>query len=172
MLSENLKVHEGSLWFCIDFRKLNNRTIKDAYILPRVDETIDALLGSKYLSKLDLRSGYWQLEIKEEDRHRTAFSIGPLGFYECNRMAFGLTNEPATFQRLMETSMGEMNLKECLIFLDDILVFSYTFKEHFERLQNVFKRREKHNLKLKQSKFEFFMSEVKYLGHIVSRKWY
>ena len=104
---------DGSLRFCIDLRKLNNKTIKDAYNLPRVDETIDTLLGSKYFSKLDLRSGYWQVEIKEEDKHKTAFSLGPLGFYECNRMAFGLTNAPATFQRLMETCMGEMNLKEC-----------------------------------------------------------
>ena len=161
---------DGSLRFCIDLRKLNNRTIKDAYNLPRIDETIDTLLGSKYFSKLDLRSGYWQVEIKEEDKHKTAFSLGPLGFFECNRMAFGLTNAPATFQRLMETCMGEMNLKECLIFLDDILVFSSTFEEHLERLEGVFARLEKHNLKLKPSKCEFFKSEVKYLGHIVSEK--
>jgi hypothetical protein len=85
-------------------------------------------------------------------------------------MAFGLTNAPATFQRLMETCMGEMNLKECLIFLDDILIFSSTFEEHLERLEGVFARLEKHNLKLKPSKCEFFKSEVKYLGHIVSKK--
>ena len=99
-----------------------------------MDETRDTLLGSKYVfPKLALRSGYWQAEIKEKDKHKTAFPLGPLGFHECNRMAFGLTNAPATFQQLMKTCMGEMNLKECLIFLDDILVFSSTFEEQLER---------------------------------------
>ena len=114
---------DGSLRFCIDFRKLNSRTIRDAYNLPRIQDTIDSLTGSKYFSKLDLRSGYWQVEIEEEDKHLTAFTVGNMGFFECNRMAFGLTNAPATFQRLIERCMGELNLKECLIFLDDILVF-------------------------------------------------
>ena len=121
---------DGSLRFCIDFRKLNSRTVRDAYTLPRIDDTIDTLIGAKYFSKLDLRSGYWQMEMKEEDKEKTAFSVGNLGFFECNRMAFGLTNAPATFQRLMERCMGELNLRECLIFLDDILIFSNTFEEH------------------------------------------
>ena len=159
---------DGSLRFCLDLRKLNNKTIKDAYTLPRVDETMDTLIGSKYFSKLDLRTGYWQVEIKEQDKYKTAFSLGPLGFYECNRMAFGLTNAPATFQRLMENCMGELNLKECLIFLDDILIFSKTFENHLQSLERVFSNLHKHNLKLKPSKCEFFMTEVKYLGHIVS----
>ena len=115
---------DNSLRFCIDFRKLNSRTIPDAYSLPRIEETIDSLSGSKYFSKLDLRSGYWQVEIKEADKFKTAFSAGPLGFYECNRMAFGLTNAPATFQRLMECCMGEYHLRECLIYLDDIIVIN------------------------------------------------
>ena len=161
---------DGSLRFCIYLRKLNNRTIKDAYTLPRVNDSLDSLLGSKYFTKLDLRSGYWQVEIKEEDKHKTAFTVGPLGFYECNRMAFGLTNAPATFQRLMESCMGELHLKECLIFLDDILIFSKNVEEHIKRLEGVFQRLEKHNLKLKPSKCEFFMTEVKYLGHVVSEQ--
>lgn len=110
------------------------------------------------------------MEIKEEDTHKTAFSLGPLGFYECNRMAFGLINAPATFQRLMENCMEELNLKQCLLFLDDILVFSSTFEEHLERLEDVFKRLERHSLTLKPSKCDFFMSEVKYFGHVVSEK--
>ena len=124
---------DGSLRFCIYFRKLNSRTIRNAYMLPRIDSTMDTLIGAKYFSKLDLRSGYWQVEMSEKDKETTAFSIGNLGFYECNRMAFGLTNAPATFQRLMERCMGDLNLKECLIFLDDILIFSESFKEHIER---------------------------------------
>ena len=159
---------DGSLRFCIDFRKLNSRTIRDSYNLPRIDDTIDTLIGAKYFTKLDLRSGYWQVEVEESDKHKTAFTVGNLGFYECNRMAFGLTNAPATFQRLMERCMGEMNLKECLIFLDDILVFSSTFEEHLERLEAVFSRLKQHGLKLKPSKCEFFKNRVTYLGHVVS----
>ena len=159
---------DKSLRFCIDFRKLNNRTVKDAYSLPRIEETIDTLVGSKYFSKLDLRSGYWQVGVKEADKHKTAFSVGPLGFFECNRMAFGLTNAPATFQRLMERCMGELHLKECLIYLDDIIIFSKSFDEHLLRLENVFRQLEQHGLKLKGSKCEFFRTQVQYLGHIVS----
>ena len=160
---------DGSLRFCIDFRKLNSRTVRDAYTLPRIDDTIDTLIGSKYFSKLDLRSGYWQVEVKEEDKYKTAFTVGNMGFFECNRMAFGLTNAPATFQRLMERCMGELNLKECLIFLDDILIFSETFEEHLERINAVFTRLQQSGLKLKPSKCEFFKTNVKYLGHVVSQ---
>lgn len=159
---------DNTLRFCIDFRQLNKRTIKDAYTLPRVDDMLDSLVNSKYYSKLDLRSGYWQVELAEEDKPKTAFSVGPLGFWECNRMPFGLTNAPSTFQRLMETCMGELNLKECLIFLDDVLIFSRTFDEHISRLEAVFERLEKHGLKLKASKCEFFSSHVTYLGYEIS----
>ena len=159
---------DGLLRFCIDFRKLNSRTIKDAYTLPRINDTIDTLLGAKFFSKLDLRSGYWQVEMKEEDKYKTAFSVGNLGFYECNRMAFGLTNAPATFQSLMERTMGEMNLRECLIFLVDILIFSENFEDHLKRLEAVFSRLKQQGLKLKPSKCEFFKTSVKYLGHVVS----
>ena len=159
---------DGSLRFCIDFRKLNSRTIRDSYNLPRIDDTINTLIGAKYFTKLDLRSGYWQVEMEETDKAKTAFTVGNLGFYECNRMAFGLTNAPATFQRLMERCMGAMNLKECLIFLDDILVFSSNFEEHLERLEAVFSRLQQHGLKLKPSKCEFFKNRVQYLGHVVS----
>ena len=159
---------DGTIRFCIDYRKLNLRTIKDAYAIPRIDDTLHLLAGAKYFTKLDLKSGYWQVELKEEDKPKTAFQVGPLGFYECNRMPFGLCNAPATFQRLMERCMGEMNLRDCLIYLDDIIVFSSTFEEHLERLQAVFFRLELHNLKLKATKCEFFKSQVVYLGHVVS----
>ena len=144
------------------------RTIKDAYAIPCIDDTLHLLAGAKYFTKLDLKSGYWQVELKEEDKPKTAFQVGPLGFYECNRMPFGLCNAPATFQRLMERCMGEMNLRDCLIYLDDIIIFSSTFEEHLERLQAVFSRLELHNLKLKATKCEFFKSQVVYLGHVVS----
>ena len=134
----------------------------------RTMHELHLLAGAKYFSKLDLRSGYWQVEIKEEDKHKTAFQVGGLGFYEFNRMPFGLCNAPASFQRLMERCMGELNLRDCLIYLDDVIIFSSTFEEHLERLDAVFSRLKQHNLKLKPSKCEFLKSEVTYLGHVVS----
>ncbi|MCG8110256.1 MAG: reverse transcriptase family protein, partial [Candidatus Thiodiazotropha taylori] len=103
---------DGTIRFCVDFRKLNNRTIKDAYAIPRVEETLHLLAGTKYFTKLDLRSGYWQVELREQDKPKTAFQVGTMGFYEFNRMPFGLCNAPATFQRLMERCMGELNLRD------------------------------------------------------------
>ena len=98
----------------------------------------------------------------------TAFTVGPLGFYECERMPFGLTNAPATFQHLMESCLGELHLSWCIIYLDDIIVFSKTPEEHLKRLQGVFEKLAKAGLKLKPSKCEFFKSKITYLGHIVS----
>jgi hypothetical protein len=163
-----VRKRDGSLRFCIDWRQLNARTRKDAYNLPRFDDIVDSLSGAKYFSKLDLRSGYWNVELEEEDKHKTAFSVGNLGFFEWNRMGFGLCNAPSTFQRLMERCMGDLHLKECLIFLDDILVYSKTFDEHIERLQAVFSRLAENGLKLKPSKCELLMSSVVYLGHVIS----
>ncbi|PIK44331.1 hypothetical protein BSL78_18804 [Apostichopus japonicus] len=125
---------DGTLRFCIDYRKLNAKTIKDAYALPRIEESLDALAGAKWFSSLDLKSGYWQIEVEEKEKYKTAFTT-PFGFYECNRMPFGLTNAPATFQRLMEMCMGDLNLQQCLVYLDDIIIFSHTFEEHLERLK-------------------------------------
>ena len=161
---------DGSIRFCVDFRKLNNKTIKDAYGIPRIEDSLHLLAGSKYFSKLDLRSGYWQVEIKEQDKKKTAFQVGNLGFYEFHRMPFGLCNAPATFQRLMERCMGDLNLRDCLIYLDDVIIFSSTFEEHLDHLEAVFSRLRQHNLKLKASKCEFLRSEVTYLGHVVSEE--
>ena len=93
---------DGGLKFCIDLRKLNNWTVKDAYSLSQIDETLDILQGSQWFSSLKLKSGYWQVKMDEESKPLTAFMVGPLGFYKCERMPFGLTNAPATFQRLIE----------------------------------------------------------------------
>ena len=123
---------DDTIRFCIEFRKLNNKTVKDAYAIPRVEDTLHLFAGAKYFTKLDLRSGYWQVEINEKDKHKTAFQVGTLGFYEFNRMPFGLCNAPATFQRLMERCMGELNLRDCLIYLDDVIIFSSTFEKHIQ----------------------------------------
>ena len=161
---------DGKLRFCIDLRKLNNRTVKDSYSLPRIEDTLDCLNGAVWFSSLDLKSGYWQVEMSEESKPLTAFTVGPLGFFECNRMPFGLTNAPATFQRLMETCLSELHLSWCIIYLDDIIVFSSTPAEHLERLEAVFKRLEAAGLKLKPSKCEFFKRSLVYLGHVVSER--
>ena len=124
---------DGSLWFCIDLRKLNNQTVKDMQGLPRIEDSLDCLDGATTFTSLDLQSGYWQVELTEASRSLTAFTIGLLGFYECVQMPFGLTNAPATFQCLMESCLGEMHLKWCIIYLDDIIVFSKTPEEHIER---------------------------------------
>ena len=135
-----VKKKDGNLRFCIDWRKLNARTVKDAYALPRMEETLDYLAGSKWFSALDLKSGYWQVELDEESMPLTAFTAGPLGFYECESMPFGAMNAPATFQRLMETCLGDLHLNYCLIYLDDIIVFAKTQEDAITRLGTVFQK--------------------------------
>lgn len=115
---------------------------------------------------MDLKSGYYQVEMAEEDKHKTAFTC-PLGFYEFNRMPQGVTNAPSTFQRLMEKCVGDLHLSEVLVFLDDVIVFSRTLEEHEERLMKVLHRLKTYGLKLSPEKCQFFKSSVKYLGHVV-----
>ena len=106
----------------------------------------------------------------EESKPLTAFTVGLLGFYECKRMPFGLTNIPATFQRLMETCLGDLNLHWCIIYLNDIVIFSKDPASHLKRLEAVFQKLEKAGLKLKPSKWELFWSQLAYLGHVISAK--
>lgn len=115
------------------------QTIKDAYALPNLEESFSVLSGAQWFSVMDLKSGYYQIEMNESDKHKTAF-VCSLGFWEWNRMPQGITNAPSTFQRLMEKCMGDINLREVLIFLDDIIVFSKTLEEHEMRLANVLNR--------------------------------
>jgi hypothetical protein len=120
---------DQSLRLCVDYRQLNKRTIKDAYALPRIEDILEGLGGAKYFSVLDMKSGYYQVEIAEECKPMTAFTVGPLGFYEYNRLAFGLSNAPATYQRLMEECLEDLNAGEdkiCQIYLDDVIVVSKT----------------------------------------------
>ena len=161
---------DGRLRFCIDLRKLNNRTVKDAYSLPRIESILDSLGGARIFSTLDLKAGYWQVEMAEECKAYTAFTCGPLGFYECDTMPFGATNAPATFQRLMHDCLGELNMNWCIVYLDGIIIFSDTKEEHLKRLEAVFQKLCAAGLKLKPSKCFFFREEIEYLGHVVSGK--
>ena len=159
---------DGSLRLCIDFRMVNNKTIKDNYSLPRIDEILDSMHGAKYFSRLDLKSGYHQIEIAEEHKERTAFTVGPLGFYEHNRLAFGLCNSPATFQRVMEDCFADMNQKKVLIYIDDVIVFSSSLQEHYDRLKSVLERARKCGLKLAPGKCQIAEKQVSFLGFVVS----
>ena len=158
----------NELRMCVDFRQLNLRTKKDSYALPRIEDILNALSGNKYFTILDMKSGYHQIELLEQHKERTAFTVGPLGFYEYHRMPFGLVNAPATYQRLMEECFEGLHLDICYIYLDDLIIFSKTFEEHLERLEKIFKRLREINLKLSPKKCEFFKRKVKYVGNIVS----
>ena len=157
----------GALRLCVDYRFLNSKLKKDAYPLPRIEESLDALGGAKYFSTLDLASAYNQVELHPEDRHKTAFTT-PMGLFEYNRMPFGLCNAPATFQRLMQNIFREDLLQTLLVYLDDIIVFGGSMEEHLKRLENVFLKLRRHGLKIEAAKCKFFQSQVSYLGHIVS----
>ena len=159
---------DGSVRLCIDFRKLNLHTIKDAYALPNLEEVFSLLTGSKWFSVLDLKSGYYQVEMEEADKQKTAF-VCPLGFWEFNRMPQGITNAPSTFQRLMERCVGDLNRREALVFIDDLIIFSDTLEQHESRLLQVLNRLKEYGLKLSSEKCKFFQTSVKYLGHIVSQ---
>lgn len=160
---------DGTLRFCVDYRKLNLLTHKDAYPLPRIEESLASLTNAKFFSTLDLHSGYWQVQMAPKDREKTAFTT-PMGLYEFDRMAFGLCNAPSTFQRLMQTCLGDQNQESLLIYLDDVIVFSPDFDTHLTHLDVIFSRLTSHGLKLKPSKCCLLRQEVQYLGHRVSNK--
>ena len=123
-----VKKKDGTIRFCIDFRKLNDVTIKDSYPIPRIDTTLDALSGSKWFSTIDLKSGYWQVKMKPGDKPKTAFSIPGGGHWQFTKMPFGLCNAGATFERLMERVLSTLSWKVCLVYLDDIIILSKDFK--------------------------------------------
>ncbi|CAI5643241.1 unnamed protein product [Oreochromis niloticus] len=159
---------DGSLRLCVDYRALNSKTRKDAFPLPRIDESLDALSGARWFSTLDLAAGYNQVPVTEKDKMKTAFCT-PFGLFEWNRMPFGLCNAPSTFQRLMERIFGDQHCQSLLLYLDDVIVFSSTVEEHVSRLDVVLGRLQQEGLKAKLEKCSFFQSEVSYLGHVVSR---
>ena len=163
-----VKKKDGTMRMCVDYRALNNVTIKNSYPLPRVDELFDRLQGAQYFSKIDLRSGYHQIRIDSNDVSKTAFRTR-YGHFEFLVLPFGLTNAPATFMHLMHQSFRHL-LDHCvLVFLDDILIYSKTKEEHERHVRAVLEILRKQKLYAKESKCEMFKTEVEFLGHRVGR---
>ena len=162
-----VKKKDGSLHFCIDFRKLNSLTVKDSHPLPHICEMLESLAGAAHFLMFNMNSGFWQVPMDEESKQYTAFTLGSMDLYKCESMPFGLCNTPPTFQRLMQNCLGKLNLTYCLIYLDDVIVFSNTPEEHLWRMHVVF---DEHGLKLKPSKCEVFKLEINYLAHHMSQK--
>ena len=159
---------DGGFWFCIDFRQLNSRTKKDANPLPRMQETMESMVGARFFSTMDLKSGFWQVKMAKDSQQYTASTVGSMGVYEFLRMLYGLCNTPATFWRLMQNCLGELNLMYALIYLGDVIVFSSTEEEHLHHLRVVFGQFLEHGLKLKPSKCHFLQDQITFLGHEIS----
>lgn len=159
----------GKIRMCVDFRTLNRRTVPDQYTVPRIEDALACLSGSKWFSVLDLRSGYYQVPMADSDKEKTAF-ICPAGFFQFERMPQGVTGAPATFQRIMEQTVGDMNLLEVLVYLDDLIVFGATLEEHETRLLKVLDRLRDEGLKLSLDKCQFCQPSVTYVGHIISQE--
>ncbi|UYV84340.1 hypothetical protein LAZ67_X001895, partial [Cordylochernes scorpioides] len=163
-----VKKRDGKYRFCVDYRKLNNVTVKDVYPIPRIDEVMDTLQGSTHFSAIDLRSGYWQVEVEERDKEKTAFTTAH-GLYEFNVMPFGLCNAPATFERNMENMLGTLRWQICLCYLDDVIIYSPDFPTHLKRLEAVFRYFRESNLRLNDKKCRFAFEELEILGYITSK---
>jgi hypothetical protein len=163
-----VKKKEGTLRMCVDYRALNKISIKNKYPLPRVDELLDRLSGAKYFSKIDLRSGYWQLRIADEDVPKTAFRTR-YGHFEFLVMPFGLTNAPATFMHLMQQIFRKYLDDFVIVFLDDVLIYSKTREEHEKHVRTVLQVLRENQLYAKLSKCDFFKEEISFLGHVINR---
>ena len=160
----------GELRICVDYRKLNNITVRDAFPLPRIDEILQAITNCACFATFDLAQGYLQMLMDPKDRHKTAFRVGSGGLFEFLRMPFGLSNAPASFCRLMEMCLGDQQYVTLLLYLDDICIFAKDPDELIDRIELVFQRLQSFNLKIKPKKSHFFKEDVIFLGHTLSSK--
>ena len=160
---------DGTFTFCVDFKKLNSVKVDDCHPLVRVDDSLESLgsAGAKYFSTMDLESGFWQLPLEQETKPLSAF-ITHDGLYQFERMPFGLQNAAATFSRLMATVLRGLIWKICLVYLDDVIIFSRDFSQQLERLSLVVDRLSKPSIRLKPKKCSFGRKKIQFLGHLVS----
>ena len=158
----------GGNRYVIDYRNLNKMVRDDKFPLPRIEEVLESLGGSQYFSSLDCRSGYWQIDVREEDRDKTAFSTDS-DTYRFKRMPFGLKKAPAaTFQRLMQQVLSEALGEYALVYLDELIIYSPTFKQHLKHLDTVLRMVQNAGLKVSTGKSFFCRQKLRYLGHVVS----
>ena len=162
-----VKKKDGTMRFCVDYRKLNLVTVKDVYPLPRIDDSLAALSTGRYFSTLDLLQGYHQIPMATNSKEKSAFITGD-GLYQFLVMPFGLTNAPATFQRFMDAVLSGYKWRTLLVYMDDICVFSGSFEQHLIDLKDVFECMKQARLKLKPSKCHLFQTKINFLGHVVS----
>ena len=160
---------DGGTRFCVDYRRLNLATVKDAYPLPRIDDTLDMLAGKRWCSTLDLASGYWQVSLSPDAQCKTAFATHS-GLFQFKVMPFGLCNAPATFERLMDRVLQGLRWSRCLVYLDDIISFGTTFDDALDNLTLIFERLRSYGLQLKSTKCHLFQTSVPFLGHVVGRE--
>lgn len=163
-----VKKPDNSYRFCLDFRKLNCVTTKDAYPIPRMNEILDRLSSSKYISKLDLKSAYWSIPLAQDSKEKTAFAVPGKGLFQFKRMPFGLCNAGATFQRLMDNLFGPELMPSVFVYLDDIIIISENLEHHLKLLEEVFQRLLRAKLRINWDKCEFGVSEVSYLGYRIT----
>ena len=164
-----MKKKDGSIRLCIDYRNLNAVTIRPIYPIPDSKQLFDTLEGSLFFSSIDVSKAYYQCPVREEDKCKTAFATRK-GQYEFNRMPFGLCGAPATFQRLMHIILRKENWMECLVYIDDVLIFGKSFEEHLSRLKTVLDRFKVAGIKLSPAKCNLFQTSLKFLGHEISSK--
>ena len=161
-----IRKRDGTVRWCVDYRALNDKTVKDLYPLPLIDDCLDTVAGSVWFSKLDANMAYWQVKVREEDRKKTAF-ITKYGLFEHVRMGFGLCGAPATFARVMNLILRGLTWKTVLAFLDDIIVLGSSFQDHITNLRDALDRFRKYGMKLKPKKCSLFQKEVEFLGRTV-----
>jgi hypothetical protein len=153
---------------CVDYRKLNEKTVKDAYLLTRIDENLDTLEGAEWHTSLDLDMAYHQVPMMDEDKEKTAFATPRGGLYQFTTMPFGLCNAASTFERIIEKTLAGLQWQIAVLYLDAIVVFGKSFEDHLCNLRKVFDRLSEAGLKLKPKKCQFLQEEISFLGHIVS----